>query len=366
MMSAARRANAKECFMVPFASIIVPVYNAEKYLRRCLDSIAGQTFADFECILVDDGSTDGSPAICDEWAAKDRRFRVIHQKNGGASAARNAGLDAARAPWLFFVDSDDAIALCALEQVRDTQLKNPHDLVFFAAAFEPGALLKAPDPEAVQRFSVQDIGLFCEVAPFPTPWGKLLDRGLVERAGLRFDTSLQCYEDRPFMNEYLRRFAAEAPDGRLLYITQPLYYYETGNESSLSKSTKNQLRPAHYQMFDRFLQDCLHVYHTPPEQLRLPVMEYLNTVLYGLFCTPRDQRRDCAALFYQSPEYARLMAFFEENRLFECRYVPLRFHWTGLAVALDQNRLTPRRWFYWKFHWLCMHTAYLRWKPLLK
>lgn len=87
--------------MVPFASIIVPVYNAEKYLRRCLDSIAGQTFADFECILVDDGSTDGSPAICDEWAAKDRRFRVIHQKNGGASAARNAGLDAARAPWLF-------------------------------------------------------------------------------------------------------------------------------------------------------------------------------------------------------------------------------------------------------------------------
>ncbi|WP_419509302.1 glycosyltransferase family 2 protein [Candidatus Allofournierella excrementavium] len=352
--------------MEPLVSIIVPVYNAEKYLRRCLGSIAGQTFAGFECILVDDGSTDGSPAICDEWAAKDGRFQVIHQKNGGASAARNAGIEAARAPWLFFIDSDDAISPCALELVLGVQRQNPNGLVFFAYTLDFGELMKAPDPEAVQRFSVQDIGLFCEVAPFPTPWGKLLDRGLVERAGLRFDTSLQCYEDRPFMNEYLRRFAAETPGGRLLYITRPLYYYETGNESSLSKSTKNQLQPAHYQMFDRFLQDCLHLYHAPPEQLRLPVMEYLNTVLYGLFCTPRDQRRKCAALFYQSPEYARLMAFFEENRLFECRYVPLRFHWTGLAVALDQNRLTPRRWFYWKFHWLCMRTAYLRWKPLLK
>ena len=117
--------------MAPQLSIIVPVYNPGEYLPRALGCIAAQTRGDFECILVDDGSTDGSPAICDEWAAKDRRFRVIHQKNGGASAARNAGLDAARAPWLFFVDSDDAIALCALEQVRDTQLKNPRDLVFF-------------------------------------------------------------------------------------------------------------------------------------------------------------------------------------------------------------------------------------------
>ena len=352
--------------MVSFASIIVPVYNAEKYLPRCLDSIAGQTFADFECILVDDGSTDGSPALCDERAARDSRFRVIHQQNRGASAARNAGLDAARAPWLFFVDADDAIAPCALEQVLDLQRREPHSLVFFLSTLDPAPLLQTPDPDAVRRFSVRDIGLFCEVAPFPTPWGKLLDRGLVERAGLRFDTSLQCYEDRPFMNAYLRHFFQESPDGQLLLFTRPLYYYETGNESSLSKSTKNQLQPAHYQMFDRFLQDCLQVYNAPPEQLRLPVMEYMNTVLYGLFCTPPKQRRASARRFYQSPEYARLMAFFQDNRIFECRYGPLRLHWTALAIALDQSRLIQRQRLYWKFHWLCIHTVYLRWKPLLK
>ena len=88
-------------------SIIVPVYNVEKYLRRCLDSILAQTFTDFECICIDDGSSDGSGKILDEYAEKDFRFVVIHKDNGGVSSARNAGLDVARGEWLAFVDSDD-------------------------------------------------------------------------------------------------------------------------------------------------------------------------------------------------------------------------------------------------------------------
>ena len=94
----------------PLLSIIVPVYNVERYLPKCMDSILAQTFTDFELILVDDGSPDNCPALCDAAAAKDARIRVIHQKNGGLSAARNAGLDAARGAWIGFVDSDDYIA----------------------------------------------------------------------------------------------------------------------------------------------------------------------------------------------------------------------------------------------------------------
>lgn len=90
-------------------SIIVPVYKVEKYLRRCLDSIKSQTFSDFECILVDDGSPDSSGKICDEYAKKDTRFHVIHKANGGVSSARNAGLDAAKGEWIGFVDADDWI-----------------------------------------------------------------------------------------------------------------------------------------------------------------------------------------------------------------------------------------------------------------
>jgi len=96
---------------MPFISVIVPVYNVEPYLRRCVDSILAQTFSDFELILVDDGSPDNCPVICDEYSEHDNRVHVIHQKNGGLSAARNAGLDWAfkysDSEWVSFVDSDD-------------------------------------------------------------------------------------------------------------------------------------------------------------------------------------------------------------------------------------------------------------------
>lgn len=94
---------------MPKLSVIVPVYNTEKYLRECIDSILAQTFTDFELILVDDGSTDGSGAICDEYAAKDPRIQVIHQQNGGVTWARKTGVRNARGMYFGFVDSDDWI-----------------------------------------------------------------------------------------------------------------------------------------------------------------------------------------------------------------------------------------------------------------
>lgn len=92
-----------------FISIIVPVYNVERYLRACLDSIARLSAVTWEAILVDDGSTDRSGTICDEYAGREPRFRVVHQQNAGVSAARNAGLETARGEWIWFVDSDDTI-----------------------------------------------------------------------------------------------------------------------------------------------------------------------------------------------------------------------------------------------------------------
>ena len=108
---------------MPTISVIVPVYNVELYLRRCIDSILAQTFTDFELILVDDGSPDKCPAICDEYAAMDSRVNVIHQENAGPSAARNAGIDwifkNSDSEWLTFVDSDDWINKKFLEQLYD-------------------------------------------------------------------------------------------------------------------------------------------------------------------------------------------------------------------------------------------------------
>lgn len=107
--------------MNPKVTIVVPVYNVEPYLRECLDSVLAQTFANWECICVDDGSTDESPSILDEFSRKDTRFRVIHQRNGGLSAARNAGLDwffaNSDSMYLTFLDSDDRISNEYIEQL---------------------------------------------------------------------------------------------------------------------------------------------------------------------------------------------------------------------------------------------------------
>lgn len=98
----------------PKVSVIVPVYNVEKLLQRCIDSILAQTFTDFELLLIDDGSKDKSGEICDEYAAKDSRIRVFHKQNGGVSTARNIGIDKAQGEWIYFVDSDDIVLPSAL------------------------------------------------------------------------------------------------------------------------------------------------------------------------------------------------------------------------------------------------------------
>lgn len=100
-------------------SIIVPVYNAEKCVRRCLDSVRAQTEDDFECLIVDDGSTDSSGKICDDVCAADERFRVFHVPNGGVGRARNIGLDEASGDWIAFCDSDDWYDSDRLEAIRD-------------------------------------------------------------------------------------------------------------------------------------------------------------------------------------------------------------------------------------------------------
>lgn len=115
-----------------FLSIIIPVYKVEPYLRECLDSVAASPLDCWEVILIDDGSPDGCPQICDEYVAKDKRFRVIHQKNAGVAAARNAGLDAAQGEWIWFVDSDDVVDMRPVDEMVSWLKEHPEtDLVMF-------------------------------------------------------------------------------------------------------------------------------------------------------------------------------------------------------------------------------------------
>ena len=115
--------------MEPLISVIVPVYNVEPYLRKCVDSILNQTYRNLEVILVDDGSPDGCPAICDEYAEMDHRVRVIHKENGGLSDARNAGMAVMNGDYLSFVDSDDLLPVNAIETLHRIAVEENADLV---------------------------------------------------------------------------------------------------------------------------------------------------------------------------------------------------------------------------------------------
>ena len=116
---------------MPTISVIIPVYKVERYLDACVASVVGQTYPDLEIILVDDGSPDNCPALCDAWAAKDTRIRVIHRSNGGLSAARNSGLDVCTGDYIAFVDSDDRLEPETLERALRAQQRSGADLVLF-------------------------------------------------------------------------------------------------------------------------------------------------------------------------------------------------------------------------------------------
>ena len=149
---------------MPQISVIVPVYKVEPYLHRCVDSILGQTFTDFELILVDDGSPDGCPAICDEYAAKDSRVVVIHQENGGLSAARNAGIDWAftnsDSQWISFVDSDDWVHPAFLERMLHAAVQ--YQVPVSCCCFQRVEADSAPiEPVAANALLRDTVDIYC-------------------------------------------------------------------------------------------------------------------------------------------------------------------------------------------------------------
>ncbi len=141
--------------MIPSVSIVIPIYNVGPWLRQCVDSVLGQTLRDIEVILVDDGSSDGCPAICDEYAAKDNRVQVIHKENGGLVSAWTAGLRVASAPWVGFVDGDDWVDPEYFGQMYATALKTGADMVM--------AELVEHTPEGDRHFDREQL----EVLPKP-------------------------------------------------------------------------------------------------------------------------------------------------------------------------------------------------------
>lgn len=212
-------------------SIIVPVYNAEKYLRECLESMKTQNYDNFEVILIDDGSTDNSGHICDQYAQNDPRIHVFHKENGGVSSARNLGLEKAEGELITFVDADDKISsdycrvICSNTGNYDMGCFSSHihieesgqDLFYKLKNIS----VIGPDLIQSEAYKFRDCkelngwNLFCY------PWNKVFKREIIKHHQLSFNPGLNVQEDELFATDYLRYAKS------LLLLSNTLYYHES-------------------------------------------------------------------------------------------------------------------------------------------
>lgn len=212
----------------PAISVIVPVYKAEKYLRKCVDSLLAQTFTDFELLLVDDGSPDRSGEICDGYAARDPRVRTFHKKNGGVSSARQCGIDNACGEYTIHADPDDWVEPDMLETLYNKAKEEDADMVIcdYILEFPSKSIpvyyqLEECSPLLV--FQKMTCGLSCAL------WNKMVRRSCYDTGNVLFPVGCDVFEDL-FVNASLLLKSVR----RVAYVHRPLYHYtQQLNENSL-------------------------------------------------------------------------------------------------------------------------------------
>ena len=235
-------------------SIVIPVYNVEKYLPQCLDSVLSQIYTNYEVILVDDGSPDRSGAICDAYAQKDSRFRVIHQNNAGVSVARNNGIEQAAGEWVTFIDSDDWVEPHYLSNFRLDE-SNGIDLIiqgleyydhrdghfFNPWSFKDCVLKKQDFRLGFAENRLMEVGF---------PYGKAYCKKLLIDDDLRFDSRISFHEDHIFVLDYYKMCHSI----RLVDATDYKYRcYHTGASLSSKRHPWKKMNLAGDEMLKRFL-----------------------------------------------------------------------------------------------------------------
>jgi glycosyltransferase involved in cell wall biosynthesis len=217
---------------MPRLSIIIPVYNVENYLSKCVDSILAQTFIDFECILIDDGSTDNSGKLCDQYAKKDDRIIVIHQKNSGPSSARNAGLDNARGEWIGFVDSDDWCDINMFSQLYENSIKNNADVSVCGWKRINQSNIKTYIQEKDYIYDCQEAvnAMFSNKYFSGYIWNKLIKARFFSEYNIRFDINITPFEETLVLYQILKLIK------KAVYLPVPCYNYNINPNSITNKS----------------------------------------------------------------------------------------------------------------------------------
>jgi len=220
---------------MPGLSIIIPIYNTEKYLAECLDSILSQSYTDYELILINDGSDDRSGDICREYAKNDSRIVFKEQKNGGVSDARNTGISMAKGDYVIFCDSDDTMVSGALEKIMSYVLEKNYDILMctYIMDFEDGSEPFAEEIAFCEEKHNSMCRIISEYVKGIVPWSacrNVIRRRIIEENNIRYDENYSCAEDCDFYFK-ICRFSASFGS-----INQPIIKYRAAREDSTSNT----------------------------------------------------------------------------------------------------------------------------------
>lgn len=319
---------------MPKVSVVVPCYKVEQYLPQMIDSLLEQTLRDLEVVLVDDGSPDRSGAICDEYAAKDPRVKVIHKPNGGVGAARNDGLDAATGDWIIFCDSDDYLEPEALEKLAQKGEQTGADVVFgdvdlvFEDKVKPAIFYQeefvTEDRQTIDRLIAADFyKYYCFNPPeggpafgYGGPWNKLVRRSLLLENDIRFDLRVKGIFDDLIYTAYI--FAAAK---KVAYVHVPVYGYRQ-LESSITHTYKPNLLEINEAIFQSW-QDFMKRYGADGRFLKpyyANVLRRLKASLGLYFFNKKNEksfRKQCAELkaLMNSEPYRTAVLELESDKL---------------------------------------------------
>ena len=276
---------------MPKVSIIVPIYNVERYLDRCMQSLLNQTLKDIEIIMVDDGSPDNCPKMCDEYAKKDERVKVIHKKNGGLGYARNSGLEIATGEFVAFVDSDDYVELDMYEKLYETAKALCSDTVFcgFKMYYNGGKTSNHQHTKRLLIFKNEEVKdlMLDFIASEPSykrdwkyemsVWHGIYSTDIIRKHNLQFISERELLsEDLPFQIKYLKLSKVVA------YMPNSFYYYCMNNTGSLTHANYSPDKLSRTLKLIDFLSKETEQVEGADLRVKRFFISYLRALLYGI------------------------------------------------------------------------------------
>lgn len=345
--------------MSPKFTVIIPIYNLERLVERSLASVKAQTFADFECIVVNDGSADASGAVCEQFAAKDARFSVLHQQNGGVSSARNLGMEYAKSNNIVFLDGDDTLEPFALEWIAHKLQLHPTDLIGWGLRGENDAPSVWVDAEprvmnASQRvaYSLSRYGVNVS--------NRLFFTDIIKAHNLQFDTAMARGEDGDFANRYHKAFFDTYPEAHVFHYSTILYVYfddNTVNRASQKKVEAHEVEwdpesakgyAARIMKEHTAAVDSMQGYENMlPEDQVYTAIQFARRFAYAVWCANKLGEA-LPEGFFGAQGTKRLTDAMKSLKVYNAYYWPLKLQCKPLICAMYQSDASESKKLYWK------------------